>query len=363
MSYCVTRIAIARKLEEIGVPEIEIGYVGAIQEHAELSRKLKIEGIKPKLVSHTRIYTRKDEWKDEINKAVDAGSDILCLLASMSETLCATTPWLPKESVTERIAESVEYTNKLGIFPALTLVDGIRTPLEDILNAYQVAYESGVKRIYVMDGQGVALPETVSFIVKLLVERFGNEIEIACHFHNDYGLATANTLCALKSGASVADVVVNGLGDKAGIGALEEVVTALEILYGVNTGIDMRKLVELSEFVQERFNIPVSANKPIVGPNIVRHQIDSHMATILRGYWWAWEEIKPEYFGRERSLEWAYGKLRTGRSGSLQAKLEAMGVNATDEQYDELESELRELVEKNQVVNERELEKLIQDKF
>lgn len=355
------RLAIARMLEDVGVPEIEVGYVGAIPEHADFSRLLKREGIRPKLVSHTRIYTREEEWQIEMEQAVEAGSDVLCLLASMSETLCATTPWLPKEAVPDRIAESVQHTIGLGVQPALTLVDGIRMPLEDLKEAYRVAAEAGVERIYIMDGQGVALPETVSFLVRELRQVVGEDIEIAVHFHDDFGLATANTLSAIRAGASVADVVVNGLGDKSGIGALEEIVLALELLYGVDTGVDITQLVMLSELVQERFGVPVAANKSIVGPNNVRHQIDSHLATILRGVWWAWEVIQPGFFGRERSLEWARGKLRVGRSGSLQAKLDQMGLTLDDEEFEVLASHLRFAVEERAKVDEAELERLIQE--
>lgn len=353
------RLVIAQMLEAVGVPEIEVGYVGAIQEHSDFSKHLKSEGTRLKLVSHTRIYTRAGEWKAELERAVEAGSDILCLLASMSETLCATTPWLPKPAVVERIVESIEYTRTLGATPALTLVDGIRTPLTDFLEAYRAAAQAGVRRVYVMDGQGVALPETAAFFVERLREVVGPEVEIAVHFHDDFGLATANTLAAIRAGASVADVVVNGLGDKAGIGALEEVVMALELLYEVPTGIDLSRLVDLSELVQARFKVPVAANKAIVGPNIVRHQIDSHIATILRGFWWAWEDVRPEFFGRRRSLEWARGKLRTGRSGSLQAKLDSMGIEVSDEEFSQIAERLRSAVEIQDFVREDELEQII----
>ena len=356
------RLVIARKLEEVGVPEAEAGYVGAIPEHFEFSRELKRSGTRLKLVSHTRTYTRADEWKAEIDRAVEAGSDVLCLLASMSETLCATTPWLPKAAVPDRIAASVEYTRSLGIIPAVTLVDGVRTPLDDFLLANRVAAEAGARRVYVMDGQGVALPETASFLVRKLREVLGANVEIAVHFHDDFGLATANTLSAIRAGASVVDVVVNGLGDKAGIGALEEVVAALEILYGVKTGIDLSRLVALSELVQERFRLPVAANKSIVGPNTTRHQIDAHLATILRGYWWAWETIRPEFFGRQRSLEWARGKLRVGRSGALQAKLESMGIELSDKEFEQLAGRIRAAVDRLDVLSEDPLEALIAER-
>lgn len=355
------RVAIAQKLEEICVPEIEVGYVGAIPEHANFSRRLKKDGTRLKLISHTRTYTKADEWKDEIKRAVDAGSDILCLLASMSETLCATTPWLPKDAIPDRIAESIAFTISQNVIPALTLVDGIRTPLNDFLHAYKVASDAGVQRVYVMDGQGVAIPETASFLVRKLREIIREDVEIAVHFHDDYGMATANTLSAIRAGASVADVVVNGLGDKAGIAALEEVVMALEILYSVHTGVKMSELTAMSELVQDRFKIPVAANKSIVGPNIFRHQIDAHIATVLRGYWWAWEEIKPEFFEKNRSLEWARGKLRSGRSGSLQAKLESMGYGPNDGEFEKISYQLKVLADKQNYVSESELEQIIKN--
>lgn len=355
------RLEIARKLEDANIPEIEVGYVGAIPEHTEFSQKLKREGIRCKLVSHTRTYTRGDEWQEEVKKAVDAGSDILCLLSHGSETLAATMPWLPLEAIPDRVTEAVAYTHELGATPALALVDGIRTPLDNFREIYRAAAEAGVQRVYVMDGQGVALPETVYFLVRDLREIVGPEVQIAVHCHDDYGLATANTLAGVRAGAEVVDAVVGGLGDKAGIGATEELVMALEILYGVSTGVHIEKLYKLAQTVARVFGTTLAPNKAVVGENIARHQIDSHLNTLIRGYWWAWESMKPELFGRKRSLEWALGKLRTGRSGSVGAKLEAMDIELTDSQWNELLTRLRKEVEDRKVLNEQEVEDLIHD--
>jgi isopropylmalate/homocitrate/citramalate synthase len=355
------RLEIARKLEEANVPEIEVGYVGAIPEHAEFSRMLKREGIRCKLVSHTRTYTRGDEWKAELEQAVEAGSDVLCLLSHGSETLAATMPWLPLEAIPDRVAEAVVYTSELGVMPALALVDGIRTPLDNFIAIYRAAAQAGVKRVYVMDGQGVALPETVYFLTRVLREEVGPETQIAVHCHDDYGLATANTLAGVRAGAEVVDTVVLGLGDKAGIGATEEVVMALEVLYGIATGIRLEALYDVAETVARVFQVQPAPNKAVVGENIARHQIDSHLNTLIRGYWWAWESMKPEFFGRERSLEWAQGKLRTGRSGSVAAKLEALEVELTDRQWDLLLERLRKEVADRQMLMENEVEELIRE--
>jgi isopropylmalate/homocitrate/citramalate synthase len=355
------RTRVAELLEEAGVPEIEIGYVGAIPEHAELSRALKQRGTRMTLMSHTRTYTRAEEWRVEIDQAIDAGSDVLCLLASGSHTLSATTPWLPLEAVPDRVAEAVRYTLEQKVVPHLALVDGIRTPLTWFDEIHRAAADAGVRRVYVMDGQGVAVPEVVRFLVRRLRALVGQEVEIAVHCHDDYGMATANTLAGVTAGASATDVVVNGLGDKAGIGALEEVVMALEVLYGVKTGIVIDRLYDLSRAVAEIFDVPLEANKAIVGENVVRHQIDSHIATVLRGIWWAWEEFRPEIFGRRRSLEWAKGKVRVGRSGALAAKVEAMGLVLTQEEWDRLGRRVREEVEANNMLTEEQVESLVRE--
>jgi isopropylmalate/homocitrate/citramalate synthase len=355
------RMALADRLIELGVPEIEIGYPGAIPEHFEFSKSLKAENPPVKLVSHTRTYTKSDEWRGEIERAVEAGCDILCLVASMSKTLELTTPWLTIDETPERIAQCVEYTREVGATPALALVDCVRTPTARFVAANQAAAEAGATRVYVMDGQGGCLPHAVRFLTRTLRDTVGPHVEIAVHCHDDFGLATANTLAAIEEGATVADTVFLGLGDKAGIGATEEVVMALELLYGVSTGVDIPKLSETARAVEETFGLPLGANKSIVGPNTVRHQIDAHVATVLRGVWWAWEAWDPALLGRERSLEWAHGKVRIGRSGALAAKLDAMGLHPTESQWQEVETRLRALVEQKHEVPEQDVESLIRE--
>lgn len=354
------RMKLAEKLVDLGVPEIEIGYPGAIPEHFEFSRALKDAGPPVKLVSHTRTYTKSDEWRGEIERAVEAGSDVLCLVASMSRTLQMTTPWLSLEATPDRIAQCVAYTRELGATAALALVDCARTPTERFVAANTAAVDAGASRVYVMDGQGGCLPNAVRFLTRTLRLTLGEDVEIAVHCHDDFGLATANTLAAIEEGATVADTVFHGLGDKAGIGATEEIAMALELLYGVSTGVRLDRLPAVSDAVEELFEMPIAANKAIVGPNTVRHQIDAHVATVLRGVWWAWESWDPALLGRERSLEWARGKVRLGRSGALAAKLEAMGMSLDDAQWSEAERRLRALVEERKEIAEAEVERLLE---
>jgi len=353
------RIEIARKLEEVGIPEAEVGYVGAIPEHSAFSRELKRSGSKLKLVSHTRTYTKSDEWKKELDAAAEAGSDILCLLAQGSHTLAGTCPWMPLEAVPERVVEAVEYTKTLGVVPALTIVDGIRTPLQSFIDIYTAAAQAGVKRVYVMDGQGVALPDTAYFLTRMLRGIVGDDVEIALHFHDDYGMATANTISGIKAGASVVDTVVCGLGDKAGIAATEEIIMAAEVLLDIATHTKVPLLYDLVQTVCKCFDVQLAPNKSHVGENIVRHDIDAHINTILRGYWWAWEDIDPALFGRKRILQWTRGKLRTGTSGSIAAKIETMGLRPTEQEWGNVVNALRAAAQAHDIVLEKEFEAII----
>lgn len=353
------RMRVVDALRDAGVRVIQTGYPGAIDEHYRFTRKLRSQNVGIRLVSHTRTYTREGEWKDEIYRAVEAGSDELCLVGSCSRTLTASTPWLPREAVPDRVSACVEYACGLGVSVSVALVDMCRTPLEWIERTYRNAVAAGASCLYVMDGQGGLLPETVAVLVSWIREAFGDKVRVAMHCHNDFGLAMANTLAGLREGASVVDVVVNGLGDKAGITALEELACILEVLYGVATGLRLEQLYSLSKVVEETFGVRLAVNKPVVGQNIVRHEIDSHIAAILRGLWWSWETFQPGFFGRERELRWGLGKLRRGRSGALAAKLEAMGVQATDEQWDRIVHELDRRIAASSYLIEAEVEAVI----
>jgi isopropylmalate/homocitrate/citramalate synthase len=150
-----------------------------------------------------------------------------------------------------------------------------------------------------------------------------------------------------------------GLGDGAGITSGEEVALALEVLYGVETGLNLEKITELCQVVKEIFDIQISPHKPFVGENIYRHQIDSHFAAILRKGWHTWEVVKAEALGRERRLELASGKLRRGRSGAIAAKLENMGLEADDWQFDQIFEEIQSIVEEKKFVSEDEIERVI----
>jgi len=318
------KLKVAEKIQNIGIREIEVGYSGAISEHYKFTRELKKRDFKLKLSSHTRAYTKGDHWKEEINKVIDSGADIVNLLIKASDSQLAATPWLKKEDVPERIYQCVSYAKKYKKYVAFGLADPARTSFSYVVDSYLAAVKAGVDRLYIYDGPGCANPEAIDYLVKLVRAISHNKKEIAVHCHNDFGLAVANSIAGVKAGASVVDAVINGMGDRAGNASLEEVVCALTVLYDIGTDVDIKKINSLCEYVAKIYNFPIAFNKPIVGKNIFRHETDSHVACLIRGKWDSFEVINAEALGRKRSLEFGPSTLQE-KDGALTAKLEIMG--------------------------------------
>ncbi len=149
--------------------------------------------------------------------------------------------------------------------------------------------------------------------------------DLSVHCHNDFGLATANTLTAIECGATAPHVCVNGLGERAGNASLEEVVVLLEALYGVRTGVRTERLTELSRLVEELSGVPVAPNKALVGYNAFSHEAGIHTHGIL-AHTLTYEPLQPEVVGARRQM--ILGK-HTGKAAVVE-KLKERGLTASD---------------------------------
>jgi isopropylmalate/homocitrate/citramalate synthase len=185
---------------------------------------------------------------------------------------------------------------------------------------------------------------------------------MAVHCHNDFGLAVANTIAAITAGAEVADTVTNGLGDRAGNAAFEEVVCILEVLYKIKTGIKIEKLYELSKLVEKLYGIRIPESKAIIGINCYRHSTDDHISSLLRGEWMAFENIKPEVLGRKRSLEFGPMALQTGPDSAIATKIEIMGLEYTMDDVEKIADKIsKKLSQEKKFATEEEVEEIIKD--
>jgi D-citramalate synthase len=176
----------------------------------------------------------------------------------------------------------------------------------------------------------------------------GAETQIAFHGHNDFGLALANSLAAVNAGCDFVDAVFNGLGDRAGNTPLEELVLSLEVLYGIDTGLDKSMIKPISDLVQEKFKVPVQPNKAIVGRNVYRHATDGHVSVFLASeedFWFSEENIRPEVLGTKRSLEFGQTCLHTGENAAIATKIRSLGLSYNQEQLKEIVSRIRQIVD------------------
>ena len=335
------KVELANLIYATGFTELEVGYAGIIQEHFNLVRRLVREGFPGKISSHTRIYGRPDEWRTEIDRNLEAGAQILTMVGFATEVGTATTPWILKDEVADRISDCVSYAKAQGGNVTFGLADLVRTDFKQIVDCYRAATEAGVDRVYIYDGMGAARPETVRFLTRFVRDLVGDGVEIGVHVHDTFGLSHANAISALTSGASAIDAVPLGLGDGSGITASEEVASAMEILYGVKTSIHLDQLRSLCQQVAKLFGISMPKTKAVVGDNTYTHQIDSHIAAILRGAWYSWEIARPEVLGHTRRLEFGHAKLRNGRSGAIAALLDMMGLTPSDDELAAILDDLR----------------------
>ena len=223
----------------------------------------------------------------------------------------------------DEMVNSVRKAREAGTTVNLFLPECTRANLEHILLAAKLAEAEGASAVSVVDSQGVARPAVMKYLVQQLKAATNLEVEVHCH--NDFGLAVANVLAAYEGGADVLQVSVNGIGYRAGNAALESVVMALEVLYGVDTGVRLDQLPELCRLVEQISGIPNGYYKPIVGEGAFRYEQWGATAAFEAGgarpYAFPFE---PEAIGRTPEL--VIGKWSD--TGAVLQKLAEYGLSA-----------------------------------
>lgn len=241
-----------------------------------------------------------------------------------------------------------EYAKSHGLIVELSGEDASRADLEYLKSVYKAGIDAGADRLCFCDTVGILLPEKTYEIFSDLSQL---PAPISIHCHNDFGMATANTISALRAGGSQAHVTINGIGERAGNTSLEEVVMVLYSLYKYKTKIDIKGLYTTSRLVSRLSGIPVSPNKSIVGGNAFTHEAGIHVHGLLANTA-TYEPITPELVGRERKI--ILGK-HAGRSSVVLA-LKELGLAVNDRQIDEIVIRMKELGDKGKRVTDADLQ-------
>jgi isopropylmalate/homocitrate/citramalate synthase len=214
-------------------------------------------------------------------------------------------------------------------------MDSARTPLEDILQVFEVAANAGASRLVIADTVGFLRPLSTRYLISHvrdgLPEKIKEKVELSIHCHNDFGLATANTLAAVEEGVTCLHTCIAGFGERAGIAALEEVAATLELLYNIDTGVDLGKVYRLAQSAEKAFAMPIQLHKPIVGDGIFAHEVDQELEE-MQAHPLLFEPFPPEIVGRETTLFIGRNTTQT----LIQQLLENAGIRASPRQMDEL---------------------------
>lgn len=305
------KIAIAQALNAIGVPEMEVGIPAMGEAEIEVIQSISLLRMNSKLMVWGRMCAA------DVDAASRCGIDIANLSMPMSDLHIEHKLRRSRDWVLEQIRTFVPRALDLGMEVALGGEDSSRADPEFLLQVIETAQRAGARRFRFADTLGILDPFATMEIMRQL--RSHTDIELEMHAHNDLGLSTANTLAAIRGGATHVNTTVNGLGERAGNAPLEEVVMALRHLHGIDTAIDTRALPAISRLVEKASGKPVAPNKSIVGDGVFTHESGIHVDGLLKNPA-NYEAFSPAELGRahqtvlgkhsgSRAVKDAYAKL------------------------------------------------------
>lgn len=336
------KLAIARSLDDLGVEVIEAGSAITSEGERKSMKAVADSGLNAEICSFVRTL------KSDVDLALQCDVDSVHLVVPVSDLHIECKLKSDRKTVVQNAIDVTEYAKDHGLVVELSGEDASRADLDFLTSIYQAGIEAGADRLCFCDTVGVLVPEVTSTIFGKL-SKIGAPISIHCH--NDFGMATANTVAALLSGASQAHVTVNGIGERAGNASLEEVVMTLESLYKIKTGIKCEDLYQLSRTVSRMTGIPVAPNKSLVGENAFTHEAGIHVHGLLADTS-TYEPLHPEQVGRKRRI--VLGK-HAGRA-SVELALKEFGVGVTDDQLAQIVERVKELGDKGKRVSDADLQ-------
>ena len=255
------KLEIARHLDQLGVSRIEAGFPRVSAEDAEAIQLMQAAGLKAELWGFSRAL------KPDIEELVRLGLQASVIEAPTSD-IKLKAYGLTRDEVLRRVAEAVSLATQHSITVAFFAVDGTRTDLEFLRKVYTAALEAGAAELVVVDTIGACGPEAAEYLVRQVRDWVGPKIPLHFHGHNDFGMATACAVAAVRGGASWIQGTINGMGERAGNADICEIALALRCLYGVPVALDLTRVREVSEVVQRAGGYHVDAWKPLVGENL-----------------------------------------------------------------------------------------------
>ena len=335
------KLKIAKKLDELGIHQIEAGFPVVSNEEKRSVKAIVKEDLNAQILVLSRTK------KSDIDTAIDCDVDGIITFMGTSDLHLKHKIKMTREEILNVCMSSIEHAKDHGLFVAFSAEDATRTDLDFLKQLYKKADNYGVDRVHIADTVGAISPYGMEYLVKEI--RPVVKAEIALHCHNDFGMALSNSIAGLLAGANAVSTTVNGIGERAGNCSLEELIMSLKIIYGIDLDFDISKFYEMSKLVESLTHMKIPDNKPIVGKNIFRHESGIHVDAVIEEPL-TYEPFLPEMVGQQRRI--VLGKHSGCRA--VRAKLNECGIDVTKD-------ELCKIVE--QVKSKREEGKYINDKL
>lgn len=341
------KVAIARKLDEVGVHQIEAGFPAVSDTEREAVKKVAGLGLNADILCLSRTL------QSDIDAAIACDVDMVLLFVATSELHLKYKLKMSPKDVLEKAVRSVEYAREHGLKASLSTEDSTRSDLGLMLDVYHASEAAGASRLGITDTLGCAGPEAVSYIVGKIRE--GTKLPLSAHLHNDFGLGVANSIAALSAGAEAIATTVGGIGERAGNVPLEQLVMALKHIHKRDIGIRTEGLTELARLVFESAKLPIPVNQPWVGPNAFSHESGIHVQAVLNCPM-TYECVDPEEVGNRRRL--VLGK----HSGTaiVRSRLEEKSVQASQEQVCDIVRAIKTAGEEHGRVSDEEFWSIVQ---
>jgi isopropylmalate/homocitrate/citramalate synthase len=343
------KIAIAEKMAEVGVDRIEAGMPAVSPDDQKACKAISALGLKSK------IYTFARAMEVDIDSAIECGADGVIIEVPIGYPKLKYQFGWTWEDVAKKSAPIIKYAKDHGLHTVFFPYDTTRAREEDLENLLKTVMDTcPPDSVGVVDTMGCALPEAIKYMVRKVKALTNLPVEV--HTHNDFGMGVATELAGVEAGATVIHSCVNGLGERTGNAAMEELVVALEVLYGIKMGYDLKKFPELFELVSRISNIPIAVNKPIGGARNFTRESGIGVDLVL--------EEPLAMFGTHPALTGRHGDIVLGKKSgkrSVTYSLERMGItDYTDEAVAEILAQVKSLgIQKKTIITADEFKGIV----
>ncbi len=321
---------------------IEAGFAAVSEGELEAVSIIAKQGLKAEICSAAR------GTKGDIDAVLKSGAKSINMIIPTSDLHIECKLRKTREQILKITEECVQYAKDHGLIVELSAEDATRSDVDYLTKVFLTAVEVGVDRVVPCDTVGILTPEKSYELFSKLKKTI--KVPISVHCHNDFGMAVANSIAALRAGANQAHATINGLGERAGNASLEEIVITLKAIYKLNLDVKTELLYSTSQLVSRLTGIYVQPNKAIVGQNAFTHESGIHTQGLLANPL-TYEPIAPELVGGTRRI--SPGK-HSGSHG-IKSTIEKMGINPTDEQLKEIILRVKALGDKGKAVMDADL--------